>query len=90
MKINKANKIYTSGYSKLLNSNNFERMIPSEIFVRMYKFFINNNKRLNCLDFGVGDGRHFHYLLDKKHKVTGTDISEERLSLCKKDLNFFF
>ena len=41
---------------------------------------------MKCLDFGIGDGRHVEFLLKKRNKVIGTDISQEAINLTKKRL----
>jgi 2-polyprenyl-3-methyl-5-hydroxy-6-metoxy-1,4-benzoquinol methylase len=46
-------------------------------------------KKLKCLDFGVGDGRHTEYLLKNSHTVVGTDISQAAINLTKKRLPKF-
>ena len=84
-KVNNSYKHYTNFYySKLLKRKKFQRMIPSETFVSMYKFFIKK-KKIRILDFGVGEGRHYHYLTNQGHEVFGTDISKESLDLTNKN-----
>ena len=46
-------------------------------------------KNLNCLDFGVGDGRHTKFLLKKSNNVLATDISTEAIKLSKKNIPNF-
>ena len=75
--------IYNEGYKKKLLYNKFDFSEPAENFIRIYKMFVKK-KKLSCLDFGVGDGRHFEYLIRSGHKVIGTDIFQSALNLTKK------
>ena len=56
---------YTSGYGKILKKKKIDFMEPAENFLRIYKMNFQLKKKLNCLDFGVGDGRHTKFLLNK-------------------------
>ena len=64
--------------------NKFDFSEPAENFIRIYKMFVKK-KKLSCLDFGVGDGRHFEYLIRSGHKLIGTDIFQSALNLTKKE-----
>ena len=75
--------IYNEGYKKKLLYNKFDFSEPAKNFIRIYKMFVKK-KKLSCLDFGVGDGRHFEYLIRSGHKVIGTDIFQSALNLTKK------
>ena len=75
--------IYNKGYTNKLSSNKLELSEPAENFIRIYKMLVKK-KKLSCLDFGVGDGRHFEYLIRRGHKVVGTDIFQSALNLTKK------
>ena len=57
---------YSIGYKKTLLIKNKNFMEPAENFIRIFKMNFLNKKKLNCLDFGVGDGRHTKFLLKKK------------------------
>ena len=80
---------YTTGYKKKLLKKNIDFMEPAENFIRIFKINFLKKKNLNCLDFGVGDGRHTKFLLKKKHKVLATDISSEAINLSKKNIKNF-
>ena len=56
---------YTLSYKKTLLNKNKDFMEPAENFIRIFKTNFLSKKNLNCLDFGVGDGRHTKYLLKK-------------------------
>ena len=75
--------IYTNVYKKELNNKNFDFPEPAENFIRMYKMFIKK-KNLKCLDYGVGDGRHFEFLVRRQHNVVGTDVSDYAIDLTKR------
>lgn len=79
---------YTSFYKKEIKKKNINFLEPAENFIRIFKMNITKKKQ-KCLDFGVGDGRHTEYLLNKKHSVLSTDISEEAINLSKKRLGQF-
>lgn len=80
---------YTLSYKKTLLNKNKDFMEPAENFIRIFKTNFLSKKSLNCLDFGVGDGRHTKYLLKKKHKVLATDVSNEAIILSKKNIKNF-
>tara|TARA_B100000575_G_scaffold89589_1_gene71048 strand:- start:79 stop:792 length:714 start_codon:yes stop_codon:yes gene_type:complete len=80
---------YSIGYKKTLLIKNKNFMEPAENFIRIFKMNFLNKKKLNCLDFGVGDGRHTKFLLKKKHKVLATDVSKTAISLSKKNIKKF-
>ena len=75
--------IYTYGYKKELKNKNIDFTEPAENFIRMYKMFIKK-KNLKCLDYGVGDGRHFEFLVRRRHNVVGTDVSDYAIDLTKR------
>ena len=75
---------YTYGYGKKLKEKKIDFMEPAENFLRVYKMNFQKKKNLNCLDFGVGDGRHTKFLLKKSNNVLATDISTEAIKLSKK------
>ena len=75
--------IYNKGYKNELSKNKLDFTEPAENFIRIYKMLVKK-KKLSCLDFGVGDGRHFEYLIRRGHKVIGTDIFQSALNLTKK------
>ena len=60
---------YTYGYGKKLKEKKIDFMEPAENFLRVYKMNFQKKKNLNCLDFGVGDGRHTKFLLKKSNNV---------------------
>ena len=80
---------YTAGYKKTSLKKNIDFLEPAENFIRIFKMNFLKKKNLHCLDFGVGDGRHTKFLLEKKHKVLATDISSEAVNLSKKNIKGF-
>ena len=80
---------YTAGYKKKLLKNDKEFMEPAENFIRIFKMNFLKKKKLHCLDFGVGDGRHTKFLLKKKYQVLATDVSREAINLSKKNIKDF-
>jgi|TARA_B100001964_G_scaffold53026_1_gene60050 2-polyprenyl-3-methyl-5-hydroxy-6-metoxy-1,4-benzoquinol methylase len=81
--------VYTKGYKEILKTKKYDFMEPAESFIRIYKTHIKNNKLLNSLDFGCGDGRHTKFLLKENHKVLATDISSAAIELTKKNIPHF-
>jgi ubiquinone/menaquinone biosynthesis C-methylase UbiE len=78
---------YHSDYKKILyKEQNY--LEPAENFLRIYKqnFF---KKKLKCLDFGFGDGRHTKFLLENQNKVLATDISNNTKKILNKRLPKF-
>ena len=51
------------------------------------KTALNQVESKNILDFGIGDGVRFKNLQLIYDKLTGIDISEDMIELCKKNLN---
>jgi 2-polyprenyl-3-methyl-5-hydroxy-6-metoxy-1,4-benzoquinol methylase len=88
MKKAEKNNFYTKNYGKQLKKK-FNFMQPAESFIQIYKMFIDKKKKLNCLDYGVGDGRHTEFLINQNHKVVATDISIEAINLTKKRIPKF-
>jgi len=80
---------YTSGYKKRLINNDNDFMEPAENFIRIFKMNFLKKDKLKCLDFGVGDGRHTKFLLERKHNVLATDVSDEAIKLSKKNIKKF-
>lgn len=80
---------YIPEYKKALKSSKMKLMEPAENFIRIFKLNFFYKKKLNCLDFGVGDGRHTKFLLKNGHKVIATDISHEAIRLSKKNVKNF-
>jgi len=81
--------VYTKGYKEILKTKKYDFMEPAESFIRIYKTHIKNNKLLNSLDFGCGDGRHTKFLLKENHKVLATDISSAAIELTKKNIAYW-
>ena len=75
----------TELYTKYLKKRKSEIdwMFPAENFIRIFKINFKNNKKLRCLDFGCGDGRHTEFLIQNGCKVLATDISTAAINLTK-------
>ena len=75
----------TELYTKYLKKRKSEIawMSPAENFIRIFKINFENNKKLRCLDFGCGDGRHTEFLIQNGCKVLATDISTAAINLTK-------
>ena len=80
---------YTSFYKKLLKNKKNHFLEPAENFIRIFKQYLGQKKRMNCLDFGAGDGRHAKFLLERSHKVFASDISSQAMRLTKKNIPGF-
>ena len=49
-------------------------------------FFIENKKKLNILDLGMGTGTHLINFLQKGHFVDGVEISQKMIEIAKQKI----
>lgn len=68
--------------SKVISDNNFTYRNTLNLLKPLIK-----NKSLKILDYGCGVGTIDYYLASIGHKVTGTDISENVLNMCRRSAN---